>query len=66
MRIFRNIISRLVLGMVFMFVINANAANVFIDAEVTSQGANPEVIKAGDDFTIDIYMQNLSGVVSII
>ncbi len=36
-------------------------ANVFIDAEVTSEGDNPDVVEKGDNFTIDIYMQNSSG-----
>lgn len=56
-------LSRLALAAIFVFAVSANAANVYIDAEVTSQGANPEIVKAGDNFTIDIYMQNSSGAV---
>ena len=47
--------------MIFILATAINAANVFIDAEVTSLGSNPNVVKMGDDFTIDIYMQNSSG-----
>ncbi len=57
----RGTILKYVLALVFVFATSAGAANVFIDAEVTSSGANPEVVEMGDNFTIDIYMQNSSG-----
>ncbi len=57
----RGTILTFALALILIFATGANAANIFIDAEVTSQGADPNVVEMGDNFTLDIYMQNSSG-----